>query len=415
MQNPLKKKKKMIRYSLLFLIVWTQLSFAQQTKAQLEKVSEKGFYRIRVSPEIRSASKINLGDLRIFDSKKKEVPYLIKTQLQPIQTNHFETFTILSKSTIAKKSSSVIVENPELKISQLTLIIANSDTNKKLSISGSNDQKQWFGIANSIELFEMNDPNSTQVTQTIDFPQCSYQFLKIDFDDTKTLPVNVLQIGTINSSFSSSQWEEIQPKNRFITQLPREKKTLHQIVLNQPQSIEKLIIKVKQPTLFNREVRVYTSETIKKNNATTTNQETVAQFTLSSKDTNEFDLVPDKTSELYIEITNGDNPPLEIESIQLYQKPLFLIAELNPNEEYTIVTGDEQLFAPSYDLAHFENEIKNIVGEIKMTKAKQEIIEKKVSPTKSFWQQPWFIWLCIIVAGITILYFSIGLVKDLKK
>lgn len=415
MQNPLKKKKKMIRYSLLFLIVWTQLSFAQQTKAQLEKVSEKGFYRIRVSPEIRSASKINLGDLRIFDSKKKEVPYLIKTQLQPIQTNHFETFTILSKSTIAKKSSSVIVENPELKISQLTLIIANSDTNKKLSISGSNDQKQWFGIANSIELFEMNDPNSTQVTQTIDFPQCSYQFLKIDFDDTKTLPVNVLQIGTINSSFSSSQWEEIQPKNRFITQLPREKKTLHQIVLNQPQSIEKLIIKVKQPTLFNREVRVYTSETIKKNNATTTNQETIAQFTLSSKDINEFDLVPDKTSELFIEITNKDNPPLEIESIQLYQKPLFLIAELNPNEEYTIVTGDEQLFAPSYDLTHFENEIKNIVGEIKMTKAKQEIIEKKVSPTKSFWQQPWFMWLCIIVAGITILYFSIGLTKDLKK
>lgn len=405
----------MIRYSLFFLVVLTQLCFGQQTKAQLEKVSEKGFYRIRVSPEIRSASKINLGDLRIFDSKKKEVPYLIKTQLQPIQTSQFEAFPILSKSTIAKKSSSVIVENPESKISQLTFIIANSDTNKKLSISGSNDQKQWFGIANSIELFDMNDPNSTQVTQTIDFPQCSYQFLKIDFDDTKTLPVNVLQIGTINSSFSSSQWEEIQPKNRFITQLPREKNTLHQIVLNRPQSIEKLIIKVKQPTLFNREVRVYTSETIKKNNATTTNQETVAQFTLSSKGTNEFDLVPDKTSELYIEITNGDNPPLEIESIQLYQKPLFLIAELNPNEEYTVVTADEQLFAPSYDLAHFENEIKNILGEIKMTNSQQEITEKKTSPTKSFWQQPWFMWLCIIVAGITILYFSIGLAKDLKK
>lgn len=405
----------MIRYSLLFLIALTQLSFAQQTKAQLEKVGEKNFYRIRVSPEIRSASKINLGDLRIFDSKKNEVPYVIETQLPKTETNQFEAFSILSKSSVAKKTSTVIIENPKSKISQLTLIIANSDAVKKLSISGSNDQKQWFGIANSIELFDMNDPNSTQVIQTIDFPLCEYKFLKIDFDDTKTLPVNVLQIGTTNSSFQLNQWEEIQPKNRFVTQSPKEKKTVHQVVLNQPQSIEKIKIKVKQPTLFNREVTIYTLETQKVNNATTTHQETIAQFTLSSKGSDEFDLVPDKTSELYIEIANGDNSALDIESIQLFQKPMFLIAELSPNEEYTVVTGDEKLFAPSYDLAHFENEIKNVAGEIKMTNTEQEAQAEKVSPTRSFWQQPWFMWLCIIVAGITILYFSVGLAKDLKK
>jgi len=408
-------KKKMIRYSLLFLLVLTQLSFAQQTKAQLEKVSEKSFYRIRVSPEIRSASKINLGDLRIFDSKKNEVPYVVEFQPQQTRTSQFEAFSILSKSSVAKKTSTVIVENPKPKISELTLIIANSDVDKKLSISGSNDQKQWFGIANSIELFDMNDPNSTQVTQTIDFPLCAYKFLKIDFDDTKTLPVNVLQIGSTNSSFQLNEWEEIQPKNRFITQLPKEKKTLHQVVLNQPQSIEKITIKVKQPTLFNREVSVYTLETKKVNNAITTHQEVLARFTLSSKDTNEFDIVPGKISELYIEIANGDNPALDIESIQLYQKPMFLLAELNPDEEYTVVTGDEKLFAPSYDLAHFENEIKNVAGEIKMTNAEQETNDKKVSEQPSFWQQPWFMWLCIIVAGITILYFSVGLAKDLKK
>lgn len=405
----------MIRYSLLFLLVLAQLSFAQQTKSQLEKVSEKSFYRIRVSPEIRSASKINLENLRIFDSKKKEVPYLIKTQVQATKTSQFEVFSILSKSSVAKKNSTVIVQNPKPKISELTLIIANSDVDKKLSISGSNDQKQWFGIANSIELFDMNDPNSTQVTQTIDFPLCEYKFLKIDFDDTKTLPVNVLKIGSTNNSFQLSAWEEIQPKNRFITQLSGEKKTVHQVVLNQPQSIEKIVIKVKEPTLFNREIRIYTLETKKVNNATTTHQEVLARFTLSSKSTNEFDIVTGKINELYIEIANGDNPPLDIESIQLYQKPLFLIAELNPNEEYTVVTGDEKLTAPSYDLAHFENEIKNVAGEIKMTKAEQETIVKKVSPTKSFWQQQWFLWLCIIVAGITILYFSIGLAKDLKN
>ncbi|MBL7886014.1 MAG: hypothetical protein JNJ52_04650 [Flavobacterium sp.] len=408
-------KKKMIRYSLLFLVALTQLSLAQQTKAKLEKVSEKNFYRIRVLPEIRSASKINLGDLRIFDSQKNEVPYLIETQLPKTETNQFEPFSILSKSSIAKKTSTIIVENPKPKISELTLLIANSDANKKLSISGSNDQKQWFGIANSIELFDMNNPNSTQVTQTISFPMCSYKFLKIDFDDSKTLPVNVLQIGSTNSSFQMNEWEEIQPKNRFITQLPKQKKTLHHVVLNQSQNIEKLAIKVKEPTLFNRAVSVYTLETKKINNATTTNQEIITEFTLSSKGSNEFAIVSGKINECYIEISNEDNPPLNIESIQLFQRPLFLIAELDPKEDYTVVTGDDKLFAPSYDLAHFENEIKNAAGQIKMTHLEQKTSDKKISEQPSFWQQSWFMWMCIILAGITILYFSVSLAKEMKK
>ena len=406
---------KMNRLSLLLLFLLMQLSFAQQTTAKLEKVSEKNFYRIRVSPEIRSASKINLGDLRIFDSKKNEVPYLIENQISKAETNQFEAFSILSKSSITKKTSTLIVENPKSKISQLTLIIANSDANKKLSISGSNDQKQWFGIANRIELFDMNNPNATQVTQTIDFPLCSYKFLKIDFDDTKTLPVNVLQIGATNSSFQLNQWEEIQTKNRFVTQSPKEKKTLHQVVLNQPQRIEKIKIKVKQPTLFNREVSVYTLETKKINKATTTNQETIAQFTLSSKGSDEFDLVSDKAYELYIEIANEDNPPLDIESIQLFQKPLFLIAELDPKEVYTVVTGDDKLFTPSYDLTHFENEIKNTAGVIKMTNAKPETTNLNNTKPLSFLEQSWFLWMCILLAGIALLYFSVSLVKEIKK
>ncbi len=244
---------------------------------------------------------------------------------------------------------------------------------------------------------------------------CSYKFLKIDFDDSKTLPVNVLQIGSTNSSFQMNEWEEIQPKNRFITQLPKQKKTLHHVVLNQSQNIEKLAIKVKEPTLFNRAVSVYTLETKKINNATTTNQEIITEFTLSSKGSNEFAIVSGKINELYIEIANGDNPPLNIESIQLYQKPLFLIAELDPKEDYTVVTGDANLFTPSYDLAHFEDEIKNAAGEIKMTNLEQKNSDKKISEQPSFWQQSWFMWMCIILAGITILYFSVSLAKEMKK
>ena len=158
--------------------------------------------------------------MRIFDSKKNEIPYLIHTTPQKTEVSQFEAFTMVSKTSVTKKFSSVVVENPKDKINALTLRIANSDVVKKLNISGSNDQKQWFGIANKMELSNLNDTNSTQVSTTISFPLCSYKFLKIEFDDTKTLPINVLQVGTTNSSIQLSEFEEIQIKDRFIIQLP---------------------------------------------------------------------------------------------------------------------------------------------------------------------------------------------------
>jgi hypothetical protein len=405
----------MKRYSLVVFVVLTHFSWAQQTTAKLEKVTEKNFYRIRVSPEIRSASQSGLGDVRIFDRKKNEVPYLIHTTPQKTEVSQFEAFTMVSKTSVTKKFSSVVVENPKDKINALTLRIANSDVVKKLNISGSNDQKQWFGIANKMELSNLNDTNSTQVSTTISFPLCSYKFLKIEVDDTKTLPINVLQVGTTNSSVQVGKLEEIQIKDRFIIQLPKEKKTQHHIILTQPQTLEKLAFKVKEPKLFSRQVALYTVENTTVNGKTTSTKEVISTFTLSSDSTNEFDIQSRKITDFYIEIANEDNLKLEIKSIQLFQKPLFLLAELNPNEEYTVVTGNAKLDAPSYDLVYFENEMKNGTKEIKMTDVKQQNTTKKPVAEKSIWQQPWFMWLCIVVGGITILYFSIGLAKDLKN
>ncbi len=405
----------MKRYSLVLFVLLTHFSWAQQTSAKLEKVTEKDFYRIRVSPEIRSASQSDLSDVRIFNSKKNEIPYLIDSTPKKTEVSQFEAFTMVSKTSVTKKFSSVVIENPKDKINELTLRIANSDVVKKFSISGSNDQKQWFGIANKMELSNLNDANSTQVSITISFPLCSYKFLKIELDDTKTLPINVLQVGTTNSSVQQGEPEEIQTKDRFIIQLPKEKKTQHQIVLTQPQAIEKVVFKVSEPKLFTRQVTLYTIQNKTVNNKTTSTKEVISTFTLSSDGTNEFDIQSRKITDFYIEIANEDNPKLEIESIQLYQKPIFLVAELNPNEEYTVVTGNAKLVAPSYDLVYFENEMKNVTAEIKMSNVQRENTTKKPPAEKSFWQQPWFMWLCIVVGGITILYFSIGLAKDLKN
>lgn len=108
-----------------------------------------------VPPEIRSNSKDDLGDFRIFDAKNNEVPYFLVADAPEKRDEQFEEFKIISKVSDNKKSTSIEIENPKAQINGLKLIISNSEVTKKYRISGSNDQKEWFGLVNNGELSDL--------------------------------------------------------------------------------------------------------------------------------------------------------------------------------------------------------------------------------------------------------------------
>jgi hypothetical protein len=50
-----------------------------------------------------------------------------------------------------------------------------------------------------------------------------------------------------------------------------------------------------------------------------------------------------------------------------------------------------------------------------MTDIQNQNPTEKSLTKEPFWQQKGFMWLCIILAGITILFFSMRLTKDIKN
>ena len=141
----------------LILLFLTNLSFGQfQTTGKIKEVKGNGFHEIVLSPEIRSYSKQDLSDIRIFNAKGNEIPYFIKSNSEAL-LNTFEEYSIVSKTVFPKKSTSIVVAVPSIKNNnQLSLFIANADVEKNYSISGSNDQKEWFGISNSQVLYDLS-------------------------------------------------------------------------------------------------------------------------------------------------------------------------------------------------------------------------------------------------------------------
>lgn len=412
--NPMKLMKP---NKFLFLLFLVNFSFAQyNTTAKIKAVATTGLNKIILPPEIRSVSKEDLSDFRIFDSKGIEVPYFIVRNEKETFSNSFEEYNIVSKNAIPNKSTSIVIANPSAQsINQISLFIANSDVTKTYSLSGSEDQKEWFGLSNSQTLSDLNSTDKTNTVKTISFPLSSYCFLKIDFDDKKTLPINVLKAGNFNQQVKNNSLQEITPQINSVTQLASEKKTKIHIVFDTPQIINQIAFDISKPTFYKRDATIYKNATRKVKRKTETYEENITYFELNSNTKNTFNIPQIFEKEIFITIDNQDNPALNVAEIKFYQIPVSIIASLNANEKYTIKTGNKNLSEPQYDLSNFKNKISEVLPETSIEEIKQIASAETTIQDKSLWQQSWFMWICIIIGGIAILYFTTSLVKDMKK
>ncbi|GAA4278638.1 hypothetical protein [Aquimarina mytili] len=401
----------------LFLLLTGIISAQQpQIEGKLSEVKSDGLYKIKVLHDVRSYSKEDLSDFRIWDSKGEQVPYFVYPDDQETQISNFSEFEIISKVSLPDSITTYIFINPNDKINKAVLSIANYEGNKTYSLQGSNDQKQWFGLVNSQNLYAIKSTTATSVYKVIDFPLCSYKYLKLIFNDRTSLPINLLKIGTATTKILKSPLEEISVKNTSSAKLVKEKKTKIHVVFNAPEIINQLKFNISEPKLYNRKARIYTLRTREVKHQVETYEHHIANFTISSDQNIKFPPISFFEKEVYIEIENQDNPQLTFSSIQFFQIPVFVAADLKQGETYAITSGDKNLNKPNYDLKYFSAEISGNLPEariisVKQNQDKDSIVEKPVP----FWQKSWFMWACISIATLMIGYFAFSLLKDLKQ
>ncbi|SHG31947.1 Protein of unknown function [Flavobacterium fluvii] len=400
----------------LFVLLAANSLLAQhRTTAKIETVTESGLHKITLPAEIRSFSKEELGDFRILDSRGIEVPYYIFQGNNKVTSSSFSECKILSKIRIPKNKTTLIFENPKASLDEIVLSITNSDVTKSYSISGSDDQKEWFGLVNDSRLNELKSSENTHVFKIIALPLTSYRYLKIDFKDQKTLPINVLKIGFFTNKTSNPNVEEILPKNIQIAQFSSPKTTRIHVAFHNPQIVNQISFHIPNPNLFQRNARIYINKAARKKHKVKTYQETISSFELNSDSKNTFAIPQLFEKEFFIEIENRNNPPLTLGKIQFFQNQVAVIADLKANEKYTIQTGNPNLSAPEYDLENFKNKMDDNLPEAKIHDIKQVVSQTTNTKNKSFWQQSWFMWLCIGLGGMVVAYFTSSLVKDIKN
>lgn len=388
--------------------------FGQSLKGAIERVEEKGFHRILIAPEVRSASNENFDFLRIYDDEKKEIPYVVDFNKDYFFSNRYSPLRISDQKQFKDSVSYYIinvVQNMKY-CSELSLKIANTGLTKEYNISGSDDGIHWFGLVMNSMLYDLNDFQNTYVRKTVSFPNNSYKFLKIEFIDKNSMPIKLLEVGYFIGD------EKIQPttvlevfKHKIIEDKTN-KKTIIKFSADNLYTVDGIAFNFKNSRFF-RKASVFIKETRSVKKKSEIYRKSVATFNLDSNSANSFKWESFQAKDFEIEIDNLDNEPLEIKEIKLLQHQFYLIADLDVSKNYEIVV-DSTLSKPQYDLVKFLPNDLTQLNVIRISDFKK-ISSNKASITQQFWQTKWFLWTAIVVAGLIIGYFAFGLMKEVEK
>ena len=403
-----------MKFKLVLLsILVGSFGFAQSHKATIEKIQQDGFYKIQITPEVLSAAKNNLDFLRIQDKNNYEVPYVVHSDLNG-DLSQFQLLEIISKTVVKDSISSFVINNYNDKDNgKLALVISNSKINKLYNLSGSNDQKEWFGLVANQMLTDLNNDNATVVEKTIFFPVNNYKFLKLDLIDKRSLPVNLINVGYFKGEKTASENVILKDFNFQIIENKKEKNSTINFTASNFQKVTGISIQITNK-LYSRNATLFINKTEKIKKQTRNFRQTILNFVLSSNSTNSIELEGFFEKNFSIEIENNDNQPLSISTINVLQKPLYLISDLKMNSNYKLII-DSTLSKPQYDLEGFIKESTKDYPKVTLSNL-QEVSTTQINASyKPFWQSKAFMWMCIVFAIAIIGYFAVGLLQDMKK
>ncbi|HEY0731290.1 MAG TPA: hypothetical protein VGD33_02630 [Chitinophagaceae bacterium] len=382
-------------------VIASAVSHAQfRQKSNLASPATAGFYSISPAPAFTKYSKADLSDIRIVDEDNKQVPFIWQPFSQTVNTSSFfEVPILLNRTDTAVTTLQFDLANTD-GTDQLQLTIANTAVMRSASLSGSNDRNNWYIISENLLLASSAKDSTDQFLQTISFPYSKYQYLKLQIYNAKSDPVHIIKAGIhIDSTYTSGLPYHSNPSTSF-----KQTDTIRESILfiSNPEShlTERFAFRISGSRFYKRDGYVYDNE-----------NRLLATFQVSSDRASTVNFTPNKSKQFRVVIENGDNPPLHFDAIRAEQLSRQMIAYLQPGKQYSLLTGDSNVVAASYDLAHFTDSIPaNLPVLTHAEVIPNEAVEVRTASYKDFW-----IWPFIIIMILLLGYLSFRLVHDMKK
>ena len=404
-------KKTLITFIFLILTIIVQ---AQDFiyRADLLQVDSTGYYHIFLNPQITSKLNDKFSDIRIFDKRLNEIPYIrLSEEDEMFKTASNQELRIIDNIHKRQKrlSQTILNNNDELEITNFVIIVNNPNkTEVWVDISGSNDRKIWNVLKDhSRYMPEFSDSATTEI-RINNLPETSYQYYRIVLYDIDKVVFKVRKVLNFDIEEKDVEYVKVMKPSFKQDDTSEVNKTILNISFKQPQYIDKIAFNISKPDYYLRKAEVT------KRDSTTGKKIRLMLFDPNQKD---FYLCSDSSNilmlsryyakELFLIVNNNDDTPLVFDDLFVYQKKEYIVAYLEKNKKYNIVFGNKNIPLPIYDLKFFKNKIPVNCPVIR-TKNFENISASK-KDKKNIVISPFFLWLIFGLVVIILVFISVRL------
>lgn len=403
--------------SFLLLCLLSDCAIAQtggyKFYSQLDSIKKSGFYNIEMTSELMAHLKTDYSDLRLVNDSGKWVPHVMHFPINEITNEIVDWDLKFSKTENSKINTTLLIENSKSLISNIGLIIRNTAAEKFCSLSGSDDQQNWFVINDSIVLNPIAANNEATNVCRINFPPSSYKYFKLVILNNNKDPFEIKGVVQSGSVALPTNYQNKIFQNPTPSILQKDSGRISYIKISQqePYHFDNVSLKLSGAKYFFRKADVFIP--VGDNHSFSNPGQLIQSFTISNNSTLQFKVPLSNSTVFYLIINNEDNLPLKVSEVNTTVNYRYVTVYLEKGNNYKLILGNELATLPKYDLASINTKISDsipilLAGEI--TALKENVITEK--PVKN---NNWFLWAAIITALIILLLFTIKMVKEVDK
>ena len=299
--------------------------------------------------------------------------------------------------------SVLILENiPVNKIDEFFLYLKNAAVSRTINLSGSENERDWYSIAENINLERRYIQDQDNYIQNIHFPLSSYRYFRIIIYNGKNDPLNIISAEKRIHPDSTSLPDIIQNPGPSFEQKDSSDHSTYITVLNPDLfHVSYISLRVNGPRFFKRQLEILSG------------QRQIGNFMISSDSMFHFQLPIINDSLFLIHIYNEDNAPLNITEIKTGQYAEKIITWLEPDKQYSIEMTNKNIPAPHYDLLNFRDSIPAFIPDCRISNVEPILTGGKIQD-KSIFKQSW-LWPVLIVVLLALVTFTLRLTKEMKN
>jgi hypothetical protein len=313
-------------------------------------VTAPGLYRVEIDPALYGATAASLGDLRIAGPGSEEIPYFIRAITAPQRLVSHQA-TVVDAVTLPDGSTRAVLDLGEtgLKHSEVDLQIEGSDFLRRTRIESSPDEIAYAKLAEGALVYRVNSGGSFGLGTTLHYPVSDARYLRVTLlagADERPLPITAAHLAyttaetappmrTLDEHVVAQERKPGVPESRFVIDLGQE-----------GIPIESVRLEI-STALFERHATVKSSHDQKEWEPLGAD----LLYRAPGAEGTSLHFYPCTSRYLRIEISDGDNPPLQIVGGHASYRPQELVFSAASAGPHTLFVGAPNIGTPTYDLA----------------------------------------------------------------